>query len=99
MLTREIFNKTSDTKILFYQNTLLAEEGTHLEFLKLFLVLARFSFGDFQYVETHCLTEWTALTNSYHITKADIPTKKEKKRALNKKPYQQQHCTSNIVKY
>lgn len=46
----------------------------HLEFLKLFLVFASFSLADLQYVETHCFTEWTALTNCHHITQGNIPT-------------------------
>ena len=53
------------------------ERQAHLEFLKLFLVFASFSFADLQYIETHCFTERTALTHCHHITKANIPTAKE----------------------
>lgn len=51
----------------------ISRRNMHLEFLKLLFVLACFSFADLQYIETHCLTEWAALTNSDHITKVDIP--------------------------
>ena len=52
----------------------------YLEFLKLFLVFAGFSFADLQYVESDGFTERTALAHSYHITKSNIPENKNKKK-------------------
>ena len=63
----------------------ISRRNIHLEFLKLFLVLACFSFADLQYIETYCLTERTALTNSDHITEVDVPIRKEYK-SLRQKP-------------
>ena len=85
-MKKRVGSKCCNTKIniIWHKNQFLSEyfisrRNIHLEFLKLFLVLACFSFADLQYIETYCLTEWTALTNSDHITEVDVPIRKEYK--------------------
>jgi hypothetical protein len=44
-----------------------------LKFLKLFFWTG--SFGDLEYIESNCFTQWTTFTNSYHVTDLYITKK------------------------
>lgn len=49
----------------------------NLEFLELFLGCS--GLRDFEYIETHCLAEWSTFTNSYCVSNSHVSIKSDKK--------------------